>query len=639
MSRHDGILRFLTCGSVDDGKSTLIGHLLALTGNLYDDQLQLLEKESGGPGTPRDTLDYSLLLDGLIAEREQGITIDVAYRYFETPARKFVVADTPGHERYTRNMATGASNCSAALILIDATLGVLPQTRRHALICSLLGITHLLFAVNKMDKVGWDPALFDKVQQQCRALARDLERFGVAPKEHIEIPVSALYGDNLTEASPRSAWYDGPTVMQWLETVAPPEAASQRPLRLPVQYVIRGGDGEKGWQPQARRQNGDGPERVFRAYAGSIASGGLHPGDRVAVLPGGFETTVRELWHADEKLAEAGVGTAVSVVLEGEHDVARGDLLAAPDTLPQVASLFKAQLVWMSSEPLYAGRSYVYRGVCGSAGAEATRIRSRIELNSYHRLASDRLELNDVGEVEITLSRAVPLDPYRENRETGSFILVDRATNATVACGMVLHPLRRGSNLARRTQAVSAQERAALKGQRPCVIWLTGLSGAGKSTLANLVERRLLGMGKHCMLLDGDHVRLGLNRDLGFTEADRVENIRRIGEVAKLMTDAGLIVLTAFISPFRADRDMVRALFPEGGFLEVHVATPLDECARRDPKGLYAKARRGEIPNFTGISSPYEPPESPELRIDTEGEPVESSAERIISCLKERGLL
>jgi len=640
MSATNGILRFLACGSVDDGKSTLIGHLIHLTGNLPDDQLRTLEEESARIGTTGSAMDYSLLLDGLMAEREQGITIDVAYRYFETARRKFIVADTPGHESYTRNMATGASNCTAALILVDASQGVLSQTRRHLLICSLMGIRHLLFAVNKMDRIEWDEAAFRNIEQACLRMAEEAGRLAGGHCTVQAVPVSALHGDNLAALSSRMAWYRGATVLEWLETVLPVEAAADTPFRLPVHYVLKGRKGGDAWQ----HDDGGGlagldGRTTWRSYAGSVASGRVSAGDRVMILPSGVETTVERLLIGNKEGVSAEAGMAVSLVLAGEHDVVRGDCLVHPADRPGQAGLFKVRLVWMDRQTLFAGRSYLFRSVFGIVEARITRIRHRVGLDSYQLLAADRLEQNDIGEIELSLARRLLFDPYNENRETGSFILIDRISNATVACGMIRHPLRRGNNIHWHHEELTREHRAGLKGQRPCVIWLTGLSGSGKSTLANCLEEMLYDMGHHTMLLDGDNIRHGLNRDLGFTEAGRIENIRRIGEVAKLMTDAGLIVITAFISPFRSERDMARELLPDGEFMEVHLSTSLEVCEARDPKGLYRKARNGEIPNFTGINSPYEVPQQPELRLDTASRPVKECAADIMNLLRNKGII
>jgi bifunctional enzyme CysN/CysC len=639
MAKGNGILRFLACGSVDDGKSTLIGHLLHLTGNLYDDQLRILEEESSRIGNAGGVIDYSLLLDGLMAEREQGITIDVAYRYFATPRRKFIVADTPGHERYTRNMATGASQCSAALILVDSSRGVLSQTRRHALICALMGIRHLLFVVNKMDLVEWGEHVFRKVESQCGRITEELERFGLPLAEQVAVPVSALHGDNLVALSVKTPWYGGTTVMDWLERIKPWNRLESMSPRFPVQYVIKVAHSGNAWQNGAGHVVRTTDAGTYRSYAGTVVSGRLKQGDRVLVVPSGLRSKVDRIWCGDREIRDAAAGMAVSVTLEGEHDIVRGDLIVAEDGRPEVAHVFKVRLVWMDERQLFAGRHYLFKSLAGAATAEITRIRSKIDLSSYQRLAGDCFSLNDIGEAEMALSRPIPFDPYHKNRETGAFILTDRLSNSTVACGMILHAMRRARNVQWHCGEVERGDRAAIKGQKPCVLWFTGLSGSGKSTIANCLERRLHGMGRHTMLLDGDNIRQGLNKDLGFTEAGRIENIRRIGEVSKLMADAGLIVITAFISPFRAERDMVRRLLPHGEFIEIHVNTPLEECERRDPKGLYRKARIGEIPNFTGINSPYEVPENPEIRLDTSTSPVEDSADVIIRFLSDKELL
>jgi len=638
VAKGNGILRFLACGSVDDGKSTLIGHLLHLTGNLYDDHLGILEQESARMGNAGGVMDYSLLLDGLTAEREQGITIDVAYRYFSTRQRHFIVADTPGHERYTRNMATAASRCDAALILVDALQGVLPQTRRHALICALMGIRHLVFVVNKMDLAGWEEQVFRRMEAQCHTLAGDLERFGLPPAEVAVIPASALLGDNLVELSPRMPWYGGATVMGWLHAVSPWPDREESPLRFPVQYVIKTPRSNGAWQNGVAEEFRQGTG-TFRAYAGTVVSGSIRCGDAVAVLPSGLATRVAAIWSGNMPVPEAGTGMAVALTLEGEHDIVRGDVICTVHDRPEVAHLFKARLVWMDDQAHFAGRRYLFKSLGGAARAEVIRLRGRIDLDSYQRLATDQFTLNDIGEAELLLSRPLPFDAYRENRETGGFILSDLLTNATVACGMILHALRRADTVQRQFEEVAPAERAALMGQKPCVLWLTGLSGAGKSAIANLLERKLHGLGRHTMLLDGDNIRQGLNKDLGFTEAARIENIRRIGEVARLMTDAGLIVITAFISPFTSERALVRSLIPQGRFVEIHVHTPLEECERRDPKGLYKRARQGEIPNFTGIDAPYEAPETPEIRIDTLAHSAAESADAIIRYLTEHNLL
>ena len=626
---HD-VLKFLTCGSVDDGKSTLIGHLLFLTGNIPVDQFRTLEAESARIGTAGGSLDYSLLLDGLMAEREQGITIDVAYRYFAACGRKFIVADTPGHEQYTRNMATGASQCDAALILVDVGQGILPQTRRHALICALMGIRRILFVVNKMDRANWDEAAYLSLDADKNALVADLEQFGLGLAESSAIPVSALKGDNLTALSANTPWYEGPTLLQWLVGVKPESWRGLAPLRFPVQYVVKGQRGGESWQAGVPETLQNGAGGTFRAYAGTVVSGLVSRGDELIAIPSGVTVRVASIL-AGERLTEAAqAGSAVALTVEGEHDIVRGDLLAPVQARPEVADQFKVRLIWMDDAPLFAGRQYEFHGVVGTVKAEVTRLRSRIDPERCRRLAVDTLGKNDIAEAELHLARPIPFDPYEQNRETGAFILVDRLTNATACCGMILHPLRRAENVHWQTETVGRETRVAIKGHGPKVIWFTGLSGSGKSTIANALESRLNAMGRHTMLLDGDNIRHGLNRDLGFTEADRVENIRRIGEVAKLMTDAGLVVITAFISPFRAERDLVRSIIPDGEFIEIFVDTSLEVCEQRDPKGLYKKARAGQIPNFTGINSPYEAPLAPDMVIDTTAVSIDESVERIV---------
>ncbi len=632
---RSSVLKFLTCGSVDDGKSTLIGHLLYRTGNIPVDQLRTLEAESARIGTAGSGLDFSLLLDGLMAEREQGITIDVAFRYFAARGRKFIVADTPGHEQYTRNMATGASQCDAALILVDAGQGILPQTRRHLLICALMGIRRILFVVNKMDRIGWDEAAFRRVEAGRDELVADLGQFGLELAESSAIPVSALRGDNLTELSPNTPWYSGPTLLEWLVSVLPECWRGRAPMRFPVQYVIKGQRGGESWQAGVPESLKDAAGGTYRAYAGTVISGTLAAGDELIAVPSGVTVRVASLLAGDRQVDAAGAGSAVALRLEGEHDIVRGDLLAPLQARPEVADQFKVRLIWMDDAPLLPGRQYELHGVAGTVRAEITRLRSRIDPERCKRLAADTLGRNDIAEAEIHLSRPIPFDPYESNRETGAFILVDRLTHATTCCGMILHPLRRAENVHWQAESVGREARGAIMGHSPRVIWFTGLSGSGKSTIANALESRLNAIGRHTMLLDGDNIRHGLNRDLGFTDADRVENIRRIGEVARLMTDAGLIVITAFISPFRAERELVRSIIPAGEFIEIFVDTPLEVCEQRDPKGLYRKARAGQIPNFTGINSPYEAPLQAEMVIDTSVVSIEESVERIVRHMAE----
>jgi bifunctional enzyme CysN/CysC len=602
-------LRFLTCGSVDDGKSTLIGRMLHECARIFDDQLEALEQESRRFGTTGG-LDFSLLLDGLEDERQQRITIDVAHRFFATAVRSFVVADTPGHEQYTRNMATGASTCDLAVILVDARNGILAQTRRHAYICSLLGIRHLVLAVNKMDLVGFDENRFTRIAASFSEFA---VRLGEA--EIHAIPLSALAGDNVTRRSDRTPWYRGPTLLEHLETVEIPQTAGAQRFRFPVQWVNR-------------------PNAEFRGFSGTVVSGSIAPGDLVTVAGAGRSTRVREIVTFDGLLARAGVGDAVTLRLTDEIDIARGDVLADPQAPPEFVDQFAARVIWMSEHRMVPGRSYLLRIGTRTVPATVTALKHRIDVDTLAHLGEKSLGLNDIGFCNLSTAGPVAFDPYSENRDTGAFILIDRLTNETAGAGMIAFGLRRASNIHWQTLTVGREERAALKGQVPAVLWLTGLSGAGKSTIADLVEKQLLAAGRHTMLLDGDNVRHGLNRDLGFTDVDRVENIRRVGEVAKLMAEAGLIVVCSFISPFRAERRMVRELIEPVAFFEIFVDTPIAECIRRDPKGLYARAKAGQIPNFTGLGSPYEEPEGPELRLTTVDAPPEAAAREVIDALR-----
>jgi len=603
------LLRFLTCGSVDDGKSTLIGRLLYDTKLVFEDQLAAVARDSRKFGTTGEEVDLALLLDGLEAEREQGITIDVAYRFFTTERRKFIVADTPGHEQYTRNMATGASTSDLAVILVDARAGLVTQTRRHAFLVSLLGIRHVVLAVNKIDLVDFSAEVFAGIRDAFAAFTAE---FGFETVQ--AVPVSARFGDNVCGRSTRTPWYAGPTLLEHLEAVEVRTRAAAAPFRMAVQWVNR-------------------PDLDFRGFSGTIASGRIRPGDAVVVAKSGTTATVARVVTWDGDLDEAEAGEAVTLTLDREIDVSRGDVLADPRARPAVADRFAARLVWMAEEPLLPGRSYLVK--CGTrtvAGSVMT-IRAEIDVNSFVERAADTLALNAVARVEVALGEAIAFDPYAENRETGAFILIDRLTNATVAAGMIDHALRRATNVHAQALDVTREARAAQKGQKAKVVWFTGLSGSGKSTIANLVEKTLHAQGRHTFLLDGDNIRHGLAKDLGFTDADRVENIRRVGEVAKLMADAGLIVLVSFISPFRAERATARELVGAGEFLEVFVDTPLEVCEARDVKGLYAKARAGAIPNFTGISSPYEPPEDPDLRLDTAATSLEAAAEAVVAAI------
>ncbi len=608
--QHKSLLRFITCGSVDDGKSTLIGRLLYDSKMIFEDQLAQLEADSKSVGTQGGAIDFALLVDGLAAEREQGITIDVAYRFFSTDKRKFIVADTPGHEQYTRNMVTGASTADLAVILIDARKGVLTQTRRHSFLVSLMGIRHVVLAVNKMDLIGYDQARFDEIVTDYRAFAAE-----VGIKSVLAIPISGLAGDNIASLSPATPWYRGPSLMEHLETVALDEDRLQRgPFRMPVQWVNR-------------------PNLDFRGFAGFVASGSVKPGDPVRVLPSGKTSTVARIVTQDGDLDRAVAGQSVTLTLSTEIDCSRGDVIAIADQPPEVADQFETDLVWMAEEPLLPGRPYWLKIGTKLVSATVTEIKHKVNVNTLEQAAAKQLELNEIGVVNVSLDQAIAFEPYASNPDLGGFILIDRLTNATLGCGMIRFALRRAHNIHWQALEVHKDSRATLLGQSPKVLWFTGLSGAGKSTIANLVERRLHALGRATYILDGDNVRHGLNRDLGFTDADRVENIRRVAEVAKLMADAGLIVLVSFISPFRAERRLARDMLAEGEFIEVYVDTPLAEAEKRDVKGLYKKARAGELKNFTGVDSPYEPPEHPEIRIDTTRITPEAAAEALVDRL------
>ena len=609
--QHKSLLRFITCGSVDDGKSTLIGRLLYDSKMIFEDQMAALEADSRRVGTQGGDIDFALLVDGLAAEREQGITIDVAYRFFSTETRKFIVADTPGHEQYTRNMVTGASTADAAVILIDARRGVLTQTRRHAYLVSLLGIRHVILAVNKMDLMGWSQAVFDEIVADFRAFS---DRIGL--EGFHAVPISALRGDNITEPGAHAPWYAGPPLMALLESLPVDDDLRADPFRMPVQWVNR-------------------PNLDFRGFSGLIAAGAVRPGDPVRVLPSGKTSSVARIVTADGDLAQAVAGQSVTLTLADEIDVSRGDVLAAGDAPPEAADQFEATLVWMDDDAMLPGRPYLLKIGARLVGATITEPKHKVDVNTLEQRPAKRLELNEIGVCNLSLDGAIAFEPYAANRDLGGFILIDRITNRTVGAGMLHFALRRAHNIHWQDLSVDKAARAAIKNQRGRVVWLTGLSGAGKSTIADLVEKRLHADGRHTYLLDGDNVRHGLNRDLGFTEEDRVENIRRVAEVARLMADAGLIVITAFISPFRAERRMARELMAEGEFVEVHVDTPLAVAEARDVKGLYKKARSGELKNFTGIDSPYEAPEAPEIRVDTARMSAEQAAERIVAWLDE----
>lgn len=612
--RHETkpLLRFITCGSVDDGKSTLIGRLLFESKRLFDDQLATLESDSRRHGTQGDRIDYALLLDGLAAEREQGITIDVAYRYFDTERRKYIVADCPGHEQYTRNMATGASTADLAVVLVDARKGLLSQTRRHSYIISLLGIEHVVLAVNKMDLVDYQQVVFERIVEEYRVLAAQL---GIA---HVQcIPLSALEGQNLSARSGQMDWYEGPSLIEHLDTVELGPAAVSSGLRLPVQWVNR-------------------PNQDFRGFAGTIVAGQVQPGDAIVVLPSARRSHVKQVLGPNGEVAVARAGQAVTLTLTDEIDVSRGDVIAAAGDPPEVADQFAAHLLWMDDAALLPGRPYWLQIGSRTVVASVSEIKHRIDVNTQEKLAAKRLELNEVGYCNLSLDQPIAFAAYRHNRALGGFILIDRQSNATVAAGTLDFALRRAANVHWQHLEVDRAAHARIKGQQPKVLWFTGLSGAGKSTIANQVEKRLHALGQHTFILDGDNVRHGLNRDLGFTDEDRVENIRRVAEVARLMVDAGLVVLVSFISPFRAERQMARERFSEDEFIEVFVDVPLSVAEARDVKGLYRKARAGEIPNFTGIDSAYERPESPEVHLQADQQDVDSLVEQVLAALADR---
>ncbi|MCY7354635.1 MAG: sulfate adenylyltransferase subunit CysN [Lysobacter sp.] len=614
LQQHErkGLLRFITCGSVDDGKSTLIGRLLHDSKGLFVDQLAALESDSRRHGTQGEAIDYALLLDGLAAEREQGITIDVAYRFFDTEKRKFIVADCPGHEQYTRNMATGASTADLAVVLVDARKGLLTQTRRHSYIVSLLGIRHVLLAVNKMDLVGYDEAVFQQIDSEYRELATQL---GIA--NITAIPLSALQGDNLLQRSPSTPWYVGSSLLEHLESVQIDDVRDAGGFRLPVQWVNR-------------------PHQDFRGFAGTLAAGAVALGDDVVVLPSGRRTRVARVLGPDGDIAGARTGQAITLTLADEIDVSRGDVIAAAHDAPAVADQFAAHLLWMGDAPLLPGRSYWLKLGTRMVAATVSAIKHKVDVNTQAHLAATHLELNEVAYCNLELDQPIVFESYADNRALGAFILIDRQNNATVAAGTLDFALRRAGNIHWQHLDVDKAARARAKGQQARCVWFTGLSGAGKSTIANLVDKRLHALGHHSYILDGDNVRHGLNRDLGFTDEDRVENLRRVAEVAKLMTDAGLIVLVSFISPFRAERAAARAMFADDEFIEVFVDTSLQVAEQRDDKGLYAKARRGELPHFTGVDSPYEAPENPDLRLHTDRYTADALAEQVVAKLLER---
>ena len=609
------LLRFLTCGSVDDGKSTLIGRLLYDSKLIFEDQLASLERDSKKHGTVGEDIDLALLVDGLEAERQQGITIDVAYRFFTTPNRSFIVADTPGHEQYTRNMATGASNADLAVILIDARKGVLTQTRRHSFICSLLRVRHVVLAVNKIDLVDYDQAVFDRIVAEYLDFAKTLDFASITP-----IPMSARYGDNVYTRSDKLPWYKGATLIEHLEQIDVESIAAKLPFRFPVQWVNR-------------------PNLDFRGFSGTVVSGVVPPGDKVVVAASGRETTVDRIVTYDGDLPEARAGDAVTLTLADEVDIARGDIIVPATQRPEVADQFAAHLLWMTDEPLLPGRPYLMRVGTQYTPVKVTALKHKVDVDTLEHLAGRTLGLNEIGLCNFSTSTPIAFDAYNDNRETGAFILIDRYTNATVGAGMISFGLRRAANIHRQSLLVDRKAREAQGGHKAAVLWFTGLSGSGKSTIANLVERQLYDRGVRTFLLDGDNVRHGLNRDLGFTDAERVENIRRVGEVAKLFVEAGSIVLCSFISPFRDERRMVREMFSQEEFLEIFIDAPIEDCIARDPKGLYAKALEGQIANFTGISSPYEPPEDAEVVVATRERTAAQAAEAILEELNSRGLL
>ncbi len=604
--QEKSFLRFITCGSVDDGKSTLIGRLLYDTKLIFEDQLSALERDSKRHGTVGEEIDFALLLDGLQAEREQGITIDVAYRFFATDKRKFIVADTPGHEQYTRNMATGASNCDLAVILVDARHGIVTQTRRHSFINSLIGVRHVVLAINKIDLVNHDQAVFDRIVADYEQFASGFDFDSITA-----IPLSARFGDNVVERGPNLDWYDGPTLLSHLENIEISKDESARPLRFPVQWVNR-------------------PNLDFRGFSGTVSSGRVSVGDEIVVAKSGKTSRIKDIVTFDGSQQDAEAGEAVTLTLEDEIDISRGDIITQPDHRPHISNQIAAHLIWMDDAPLLAGRSYVLKIGSQEVNASITTIKHKVEINSFAHEAASKLGLNEIGFCNLSTSSPIVFDKYEEDRQTGSFILIDRFTNQTVAAGLVWFGLGRGENLVWHNLDVDKKARSEQKHQKAKVLWFTGLSGSGKSTIANLVEKKLHAVGKHTYLLDGDNVRHGLNKDLGFSDEDRVENIRRVGEVAKLMADAGLITLVSFISPFQAERDLVRGMLDEDEFAEIFIDTPLEVCEERDPKGLYGKARKGEIANFTGISSPYEAPANPDVHVKTTERNAEDAALHII---------
>ncbi len=604
------LLRFITCGSVDDGKSTLIGRMLYESHMLFDDQLAALEADSKKVGTQDGEIDFALLVDGLAAEREQGITIDVAYRFFSTDKRKYIVADTPGHEEYTRNMATGASTADVAIILVDASQGVLTQTRRHAFIVSMVGVKKIVLAINKLDVVDYSHEVYQSITADFTEFASQ----ALSLEEITSIPISALKGDNIVNSSPNTPWYDGVSVMEYLETVEVSAPAQQRDFRMPIQWVNR-------------------PNREFRGFAGMIASGVISPGDKIRVLPSGTESTVKSIVTYDGDLEVAGAGRGVTLTLNDEIDISRGDIITAATNPCQTADQFRARLLWMDSESMAPGREYLFKSNTQTTSMTLGKLKHRIDVNTLEEIPAEKLDMNEIGICNISLAKRIAFDPYDDDPSMGGFIVIDRMTNNTVGMGLIDYALRRSDNIHWQSMDVTKENRSNQKNQKARVVWFTGLSGSGKSSIANILEKKLHAQGKHTITLDGDNIRHGLNKDLGFTDADRVENIRRVGETAKLMVESGLICITSFISPFTSERQMVRDLLDEGEFVEVFVDTPLEECEKRDVKGLYAKARAGELPNFTGISSPYEPPEMAEISVNTMNMSAEEAADMIVDYL------
>ncbi len=604
------ILRFITCGSVDDGKSTLIGRMLYESHMLFDDHLSMLEKDSKHLGTQEEGLDFALLVDGLSAEREQGITIDVAYRFFSTDKRKYIVADTPGHEEYTRNMATGSSTADVAIILVDARNGIMTQTRRHSFIVSMLGVKKIILAVNKLDLVDYSKQIYNEIVEEYTTFAKN----ALEIEEITSIPISALLGDNITSNSDNTTWYTGPTIMEYLETVKIEEKDFSNPFRMPVQWVNR-------------------PNLDFRGYCGMIASGKIEPGDKIRILPGGKNSTVKSILFNNEELEIATSGRSVTIILEDEIDVSRGNMIVSAENPSGEADQFQAHILWLSDDAMMPGRQYIFKSNSQIASLNLGKLKYQINVNSLNHIPAKDLKLNQIAVCNISLDKRIAFDPYKENKTTGGFIIIDKITNHTVGMGLIDFALRRSDNIHWQSIDITKEQRALQKSQSPKIIWFTGLSGSGKSSIANILEKKLHSMGLHTIILDGDNIRHGLNKDLGFTEADRVENIRRVGEVARLMVESGLICITAFISPFESERRMIRSLVSEDEFVEIYVDTPLEICEERDVKGLYAKARAGRLPNFTGISSPFEEPENPEIRIDTTKISPEIAADIIIDFL------